>query len=306
MVFRSLEAFARNQPRDGSALVIGNLDGVHGGHAALIQSSLARRPHPTGVLTFSPHPQEVLQPGLSGHRLTTDEEKFALLKAAGVEWILALPFNQALANQTPSEFFETVLRDSIRASSVHVGFDFRFGKRREGDAVMLQALAAPASMEICLVAAVERDGVRISSSGIREQVRQGNIERAAQWMGRPYRMSGTVVGGAGRGKGLGFPTANVQYPAEKVAPRSGVYFTRVYWQDRAFRAIANFGFRPTFGSGDVPHLEVHLLDAMQDLYGQTVQVDFIRWIREERRFASVQELKAQVLADIAAAKKAEG
>jgi riboflavin kinase/FMN adenylyltransferase len=289
------------------AVVVGNLDGVHRGHQALIASAreaATARGGTACVLTFSPHPQEVLRGSSIGHRLTIDAEKFALLEQHGIGCVLALPFDAALAALSPQAFFETYLKNGLRATSVHVGDDFHFGHRRSGDTNTLQECGLKAGMQVDIISAVQSEGVRISSSEIRRFLHAGNVAQAEEFLGRPYRLTGKVVHGAGRGRQLGVATANVCFAAEKVAPAFGVYAARVTWNGKSFSAVTNFGIRPTFEGGESRvTLEPHLLDFSQDLYGQTIDVDLTDWIREERKFASVEALRAQISADIETARR---
>lgn len=307
-VVHSVEALSdpKTGPVVSPAVVIGNLDGVHRGHQALIASARAAADARGGtpcVLTFSPHPQEVLRGSSHGHRLTTDAEKFELLAQAGIGLVLALPFNATLAALTPEVFFETYLAQGLRAASVHVGDDFHFGRARSGDTALLKECGLRASMQVAIIPAVVADGLRISSSEIRGFLKAGKVAQAAAFLGRPYRLSGQVVRGQGRGRQLGVPTANLQFPAEKVAPLHGVYATRVWRAGRALPAVSNFGVRPTF-EGGAPReaFETHILDFSEDLYGQSLEVDFVQWIRAEQRFDGVPALRAQIAADIETAR----
>jgi riboflavin kinase/FMN adenylyltransferase len=302
-VFHSVEAFQAGLSSDlRPAVAIGNLDGVHLGHRRLLESALASSGLP-GVLTFSPHPQEVLHPSSAGHRLTTDTEKFSLLQNLGMRFVLALPFDSHLAQLSPQAFFQTYLEEGLRAASAHVGFDFRFGRGRSGDVDLLRQCAEAAQMQVGVIPPVEAEGVRISSSAIRLLIQQGNVHKAAEWMGSAYQLTGKTVPGLGRGRDIGIPTANTEYPSEKIAPAFGVYATQVLWKGQVFPFIMNFGLRPTFGSAEKkPTLETHLLDFSGSLYGETLTVEFIDRIREERRFESEQALRSQIQADIALAR----
>jgi len=286
------------------AVAIGNLDGVHLGHQALVHSAL-RSAHSRGgkacVLTFSPHPQEVLHPQTTGHRLTTDLEKKQLLLALGVDRVEFLRFDAALAALSPQAFFEAYLAQGLGAYSLHVGADFRFGARRQGDTQLLQSLAEASGRQVQILPAVEQGGERISSTRIRGCLEKGDVRQAAQLLGRPYVVAGPVEAGAGRGKTLGIPTANVAYPTVKAIPADGVYAGRVMVGGVSHLAVANLGRRPTFEADrpEVAVLEAHLLDFGGSLYGQIVEFEFMERVREERRFSGVAELKAQIALDIA-------
>ncbi len=291
----------------GPAVAIGNLDGVHRGHQALIASAkaCAHSLHvPTAVLTFTPHPQAVLRPTSQGMRLTTDPERYALFEKHGVDLTLALPFTVALAELEAEVFLERYLGQGLRATSLHVGQDFRFGRGRAGNSTSLRLWGESRGMEVCIIDAVTSGDEKISSSSIRALIQQGQVAQANRLLGYAYEHSGSVEKGAGRGRTLGIPTANVAYDPSKVAPCNGVYLTRTQVGGRAFVSVSNFGSRPTFVQGDPrPTLETHLLDFSESIYGQTVRVEFIDRLREERKFENVDALRAQVMTDIETARK---
>lgn len=289
-----------------AAVAIGNFDGVHLGHQALVASALsaakARGAVPC-VLTFSPHPQDVLRPSLQGHRLTTDAEKFTILKNLGMELIWAMPFDKSVAALSAQDFFQKTLVDVLHAKSIHVGEDFHFGNKRSGNTQTLRECGRKAGIEVVVLSDVVSNGLRISSSEIRKKLQEGELAQANALMGRTYRLAGQVQAGDGRGKQLGTPTANINYPKEKVAPRAGVYATRLHWKGKAYASVSNFGVRPTFHTHNIPTLETHILDFHHDLYGDWVEVEFLSRIRDEARFDSVDALRAQMAIDIETARR---
>lgn len=305
LVFHELKDI---ESRTGSTSVaIGNFDGVHLGHQALISSMLAtaqmEKLRPT-VLTFYPHPVEVLKPHKKLERLTTTSEKLELLEKLGVEQVLVARFDEALSQLTPDFFFERFLKDGLRAKSIHVGFNFVFGKDRTGDIATLRELSNKEGIFLQVEDQVNAQGERISSSGIRKLLAEGNVLKAAQHLGRPYTITGQVIRGDQRGRKLGFPTANLRCPLDKVLPANGVYFTRAQWQQEELCAVTNVGTRPTFTEGEVaPVIEVHILDFDSDIYEEFLTVDFLGRIREEKKFSSVDELKSQIVKDIEVARK---
>ncbi len=308
ILVRSVEELQRlpSHVYRGGAVAIGNLDGMHRGHQALIASACeSARLHsvPACVLTFSPHPQEVLSGSSTGHRLTTDGEKSELIAQAGATVLFVLPFNSALAELSPEEFYQRYLVQALQASSVHVGEDFRFGSKRAGDTVLLQRCGSKARVHTAVIPAVVEGGARISSTEIRRALREGKVAQAAVLLGRPYSIEGKVVPGQGRGKQLGIPTANLHFSDLKVVPQAGVYATRVRWNGGKIGAVTNLGVRPTFETkSSKPVLETHLLDFKQDLYGQTIEVEFLDWIRAEKRFDGMESLRRQIGADIETAR----
>lgn len=287
----------------GAALALGNFDGVHVGHRALFEAA-HRLGHPA-ALTFHPHPGKVLQPELAPKLITTLHRKLELLEAAGLEAVIVQPFTAEFA-RTPAEQFEAELFDRLRARCAVVGGDFTYGARRGGDAGTLQAAAAKRGAGVHLVAPVLVDGVLASSTHIREYILEGRVGAARRLLGRYFDLDGTVVPGTGRGRGIGFPTANVDTQNE-LRPAAGVYAVRVRLLDRGGEerwrpAAANIGVKPTFGGGEVT-LEIHLLDFSGDLYGRALRVQFLERLRDERRFASVDELSGQIQRDVEAARE---
>jgi riboflavin kinase/FMN adenylyltransferase len=305
LVFHDLKDIAA---RTGSTSVaIGNFDGVHLGHQALISAMLekahAEKLCPT-VLTFYPHPVEVLKPHKKLERLTTTSEKLELLEKLGVEQVLVARFDETLSQLSPDVFFESYLNQGLRAKSIHVGFNFVFGKDRGGDIGTLKNLGERAGVFVEVEEQVNSDGERVSSSGIRKLLVEGNVAKASRHLGRPYTITGQVVRGDQRGRKIGFPTANLRCPLDKIAPANGVYFTRVLWQQEELRAVTNVGVRPTFTVGEkAPVIEVHILDFDSDIYEEFLSVEFLGRIREEKKFSGMDELKSQIEQDIAVARR---
>lgn len=308
-VFHSLEQASAKLTK--SAVAIGNFDGVHLGHRALLKemADAARGENLTPtVLTFFPHPVEVLNPGKKLERLTTASEKLALLDSAGVAIVLVEKFDHALAALAPPLFFDKYLVRGLKAARVHVGFNFMFGKGRQGNTDVLTELCARNGVGLRIEPPFQRNGVKVDSSTIRQLIRDGKVDAAAELLGRAYSISGQVAHGDHRGSALGFPTANVSFPDEKVLPGNGVYVTRARWQRQVFRSVTNVGVRPTFQAGAAPpppRIETHLLDFAARLYDELLEVEFVERIREERKFPSLDALKAQIDADVAVARSSK-
>ncbi len=293
-----------------TAVAQGNFDGVHQGHRQVIQPVLAarsdreKRSYAT-VVTFQPHPQEFFT-GQTRTLLTTLLEKAAQLSAIGVEQLVLLPFDQELANLSPQQFVEQVLVQQLRAAIVSVGFDFCFGRQRTGTAEALQAIAARYDITVMIAPSKNLGNERISSSAIRCALEQGDLMLANQLLGYPYRLVGKVVQGQQLGRTIGFPTANLELPSEKFLPCVGAYAVRVHVCDRerevdlgatpSLAGVMNIGYRPTV-NGATQTVEVHLLDWSADLYGQTLIVSLEKFLRLEQKFASLDDLKAQIQAD---------
>jgi riboflavin kinase/FMN adenylyltransferase len=294
--FASLEA-ASDGTLTGSAVCLGNFDGVHLGHQALFAAARARGQ--AVAVTFWPHPGKVLQPQLAPRLIVTEERKLELLEAL-VAATVVQPFTVDYARSTPADF-ERALFDGVGAKAVVVGADFTYGARRAGSIDSLRVAAQGRGAEVVVVPAVAIDGVVVSSSKIREYTLEGRVEAAARLLGRPFDLDGVVVAGAGRGRTIGVPTANVETTNE-LRPAAGVYAVKARLADgRWLGGAANLGVKPTFGGGEVT-LEVHLFDFSGDLYGQPMRVQFLERLRAEQRFGSAAELVGQIARDLEAAR----
>ena len=281
-----------------SVVAIGNFDGVHLGHRALIEVSreLAGVDGAVAVVTFEPLPQTLFRPEQAPARLSTVYQKLDLLRSAGVDMTWLMRFDRQLAALTARQFVEQVLVRKLNASHVVVGKDFRFGRGREGDVVSLTELGAELGYEVKTVPAVLCDNERISSSGIRSKLAAGDFASAADWLGRPFRMEGYVTRGAALGTALGYPTANLRIRAEP-SPLGGVFaaFSRARG-GRWLPAVTNLGRRPAVG-GKEQLLEVHFFDFDKDLYGQRLEVQFVAKLRDELNFESLDDLVGQMKRD---------
>ncbi|HTS82442.1 MAG TPA: bifunctional riboflavin kinase/FAD synthetase [Myxococcaceae bacterium] len=280
---------------NGVALALGNFDGVHLGHRALFRKA-AERGRP-GALTFEPHPGKVLQPELAPRLITPLPRKLQLLEAAGLDVVVVLPFTLAFA-RTSARDFEALLFDRAHVRAVVVGRDYTYGAQRAGTVDSLQEAATARGAVVAVVEPVTVGGVVASSSRIREYILEGRVAAARALLGRAFDLDGTVVKGDGRGRSIGWPTANVDSHGE-LLPASGVYAVRVRTADGWHGGAANIGTKPTFG-GSAVTVEVHLLDWSGDLYGLEVRVEFLERLRPERRFGSVSELTAQIQRDVEA------
>jgi riboflavin kinase / FMN adenylyltransferase len=292
-------------------VALGNFDGIHLGHAAVIQA-LSWRPTQdaldsighcyTTVVSFTPHPH-VFFSGQPKPLLTPLPEKVQLLEALGVEQLVLLPFDRDLANLTPEEFVEQVLVGQLKAQKISVGFNFCFGRERAGNAEDLKAIATRFNIPVTIVKPSLMAQDRISSSAVREALETGDVVRAKQLLGRAYSLTGTIIQGQQLGRTLGFPTANLNVSAEKFIPLRGVYQVQV--DSPAFTqpqlGVMNIGIRPTV-AGAVQTIEVHLLDWSGDLYGHTVTVHLEQFLRPEQKFESLDALKAQIQLDCANAR----
>ncbi len=283
----------------GRVVVIGNFDGVHRGHQALIdegQRIAAGMGAPFGVLAFEPHPQEYFRPGMEKFRLTPFRAKADALKALGVETLYALPFDARMAAMDAAAFIETVLVGALGVRGVLIGSDFQFGKDRGGNVESLREGGARHGFDVAILQPIAAGGGhKISSTDIREALREGRPAEAARLLGHWWTVTGHVQPGDQRGRTIGFPTANVSLKGY-LEPALGVYAVRVRIGEDWRGGVANFGRRPTFDKQDTL-LEVHVFDFDADIYGAQIDVAFVDFIRAERKFDGLDALKAQIAAD---------
>lgn len=285
---------------------IGIFDGVHRGHQYLIRQMLttARRLKAKPiVITFFPHPAHVLRPDLKLGYLTSLAQRFRLLSDMGVAACLVVPFNRVFARIEPRKFIKDILVKKLGVKAVFVGNDFRFGRDRSGDISLFQKLASENGYEMHAVSALKQGREIISSTRIRKLVGEGKLKEASNLLGREVSVCGIVVKGSMRGKGLGYPTANIAFDAD-ILPPQGVYAVKVFIGKRSYFSIANLGTRPSFDKQiSKPHLEVHILDFSGNIYGKYLEVKFLKKIRSEKKFSSPQELVRQIQKDEIYARK---
>lgn len=290
----------------GAAIALGNFDGVHRGHQAVIASAQAvgaETGAPLGVAVFEPHPRRFFQKDAPPFRLQTPGQRARALALLGVEEVFEIGFDETLAASTDREFAERLLVDCIGVSHVSVGADFRFGRGRMGDVESLTRLGAELGFTVEAVAAVG-GAEKISSSAVRKAITTGDMDHAADLLGRTWAIEGEVLRGFARGREFGFPTANVAL-GDYVQPRLGVYAARVDTGDGVMLpAAASVGVNPTVGALPAPLLEAHLFDFSGDLYGKTIEVELVAFLRPEAKFDSVDALKAQMREDVIDARRA--
>ena len=289
----------------GGAVAVGNFDGVHRGHAALIaalRGPAAQAGGPAVAVTFDPHPRDLLRPDLAAPPLTTAADRRRLLQEVGADHVLVLRTTHELLHLTAKEFFDEVLRRRLDARALVEGANFGFGRDREGDIDTLAALCRSAGLPLTVVPPVLIDGGEASSSRVRASLLKGDIADAAEVLGRPYRLHGTTAVGQRRGRTLGFPTANLD-PLQNLAPGNGVYAVRVFVGEEIWPGAANVGPNPTFGE-DARKVEVHLIGFHGDLYGRPLAVDFIRRLRDTRPFRGADDLIRQLRHDVEQARQA--
>jgi riboflavin kinase/FMN adenylyltransferase len=298
-VFRTVPARAASP----TVLAVGNFDGLHLGHCALLERLTAKARQlnlPASVLTFEPHPREVFAPEQAPARLTSLREKLRLLETRGIARVYVLHFSRKLAALTAEEFIDKVLVRGLAVRYLLVGDDFRFGCDRVGNFALLRKAGDEHDFSVAAMPTVDMDGERVSSSAVRTALAAGDLEGAARLLGRPYNISGRVVHGNRLGTRIGYPTANIQLKRKRV-PLTGVFTATVSGLDGTpLPGAASLGVRPTVGSELKPVLEVHLLDFDRRIYGRHVTVHFLHKLRDEEKFATLDALAAQITRDAAA------
>jgi len=304
-IYRTLEAVACHAQ---SINTVGTFDGLHCGHQTILQEvrkEATERGALATVVTFSPHPQLVLKnPNRPPVRiLTSDDEKLALLEAAQIDRLVIIPFTLEFSSTSSEVFVRDVLFHRIGMSGVVLGHDHGFGKNREGDFALMARIGAELQFTVRELPPFEMNGSVISSTRVRELLIQGEVAKATRFLGRPYQLAATVVRGDGRGRSLGFPTANLEPEnPDKLIPAHGVYAVRVHHGTQMLEGMMNIGVRPTFAKS-TETIEAHLFDFDEELYGKKLPIEFIERLRAERSFASAAELVEQLKVDRASAKR---
>lgn len=286
-----------------TVLTLGVFDGLHLGHQ-LIMRTVVERARALGavptVITFDPHPRAVLHPESAPPLLQTLDQKVEGFGVLGIEQTIVIRFNKQFSAIRAEDFLGDVVKERLQAKEVYLGRGFAFGYQREGDIELLKRVSGELGFVAAEVPEVKLRGERVSSSRIRELLSEGRVNLARRMLGRPYGVEGRVIRGQERGHTLGFPTANL-HPENRVIPKRGVYVTGVLIEDKWRRSVTNVGIRPTFGLDAEPSVETFVLNWSGDLYGDVIRVRFLHRLRDERKFGSVAELKAQIEQDVARA-----
>ena len=284
-------------------LALANFDGVHVGHQILFKKAaeIASKKNGTSIaFTFEPHPLKVIAPEKVPPLLTHFDKKMELIEACNIDSVICADFTRQFADQRPRDFSENILKGKIGAKEVVVGFDYAFGRGREGTIPYLKKMGEEFGFVVHVVDPFQLDGLTVSSSHVRELIEAGNMESARKFLGRHYSIVGPVISGHKTGQAIGFPTANIDTSKVQI-PGTGVYAVRMIYQNNSFDAVANIGFNPTFHR-DRLSVEVHIFDFNQVIYGKEVEVEFISRIRSEIEFKSKDELVVQIKKDIDEAK----
>ncbi len=289
----------------GCVLTIGNFDGLHLGHQSLISvlvDSAQKLNLPSVICTFKPHPRAVLYPETPVHRLFDYRDQAEMIQKLGVDFLIEEKFTKDFSMMSREEFLDFYIFRHFKPVHLIVGYDFSFGKNRTGDHHFLTHYCFKKNIQLTIQPALEKNTQVISSSVIRKFLEHGDLQKAYEFLGRRYYLRGPVSVGYQRGRTIGVPTANIS-PEIEFVPRKGVYFTKVYWNDKIFSAITNIGFNPTFQNNEsYLKVETHIFDFSQDIYGDQIKVELYHFHRDETKFLNVELLKLQIQKDIQAAK----
>ncbi len=304
---RILKSISELNSLSGSLyLAIGVFDGVHLGHRAVISTSANHAAESQGtpvVVTFDPHPAKVLRPQDAPHLITATQHKIALIRDLGVAHLLVLTFDRQFASTSAEEFVQQLATNSHPLKEICVGHEWSFGRGRAGNLALLKQLGLTYGFDVVGVKAVTVNGEVVSSTAIRRAVAEGDLVKATQMLGREYTILGTVKAGEQLGRKLGFPTANLSAHSEQFPP-NGVYAIEARLDGTLYRGVANLGYRPTIGSDKQERLlELHLFDLNQDIYGEEVEVRFVRYLRPEKKFENVEALAKQIAQDVKSARE---
>jgi len=294
------------QPFAKAHITIGNFDGVHTGHQILFSEVVTRAYRDRGtsvVVTFDPHPLKVVRPDIGIKLISTFEQKQELIALANINVLIVIPFSREFATTPAATFVDEVLIKTVGVKELVVGYDYAFGKNRQGDIAFLQEQGRQKGFPVTVVEPFYVDGMLVSSSKVRELVALGQMRDVKKLLGRNYQIRGEVMQGRHRGGPLvGFPTANLNISEEDLCPRHGVYVTQVIYGGKCYGGVLNIGFNPTFG-GEMLSAEVHIFDFNQDIYGQPIKINLLQFLRGEQKFAGPKELAAQIAKDCRTARK---
>lgn len=284
---------------------LGNFDGVHKGHLSMLKEAKQKCVESNisfAVITFLPHPAQILK-AQRAFLLSEYEDRRSLLENAGVDILVEIPFTREFSSLTPEQFIDAYISSIKNLKLLCLGYDFAFGANKAGDVNTFRQILSGSNLSIVELSQFQESDQRISSSVIRELIRKGRVEDVKNLLGRNYRLKGKVVRGKGRGKGIGFPTANLQVPDEMITPSTGVYATQTVLGHKTYKSVTNIGFNPTFNDSLKMTIETHILDSIDDFYNEILEVEFLGKIREEKRFNSIDDLISQIAKDAKVAKE---
>lgn len=287
-------------------LTIGNFDGVHIGHRELlkkIKHDCQRRGLVFVVVTFVPHPQKILQPEKEHFLINSYEQRRNLLKKMGVDYLIEIPFTRDFSTLPPESFLQNYLLTYPELKDFYLGYDFAFGANKQGHFDLVKNICSPRGINVEIQPKFEFKDHLVSSSLVREKLHNGKMEEVEELLMRPFHLEGVVVKGEGRGKKIGFPTANIQVSTDLIVPQKGVYVTRSVYHGMTYNSVTNIGHNPTFKEGNQLHIETNLFDFDSDIYGEKLEIQFLRKIRDEKKFPTVNDLINQIKADVEFAKE---
>lgn len=294
----------KNPPDIG--LTIGNFDGFHIGHQQLlskIYNECKAKNQLFVVVTFIPHPQKILQPEKERFLINSYEQRRKLLKNSGVDYLIELKFTRDFSTLSPERFMKEYLFCYPALKNFYLGYDFAFGANKQGDFDLVQSICSPLGIKVEIQPKFEHHAKIVSSTCIREKIIAGNVQDVDEILARPFHLEGVVIKGEGRGKKIGFPTANIQVSPDLIVPGNGVYITKTIHNGMTYQSATNIGNNPTFKSTKQLHIETNLFDFDSDIYGEMLEIQFLLKIRDERKFETVNDLIAQIKSDVEAAKK---
>ncbi len=293
------------EPLKNPVLTIGNFDGVHKGHLFIFDKVKDRAKAIGGqsaVMTFEPHPIRVVKPGNGPPLITPTKQKLDLISDAGIDVIFCIPFTRQFASISAEDFVQDILVQRLGIKEIVVGYDYTFGFKRQGNISLLQEMGEKLGFKVHVVDPIRLDNALVSSTSIRELVQEGNLSEAKKLLGRDYQISGTVVKGKNRGgRLLGFPTANLKL-IDELIPKGGVYAVTAIINGKTYYGVTNIGYNPTFGE-EALSIETHLIDFSDNILGETIRVNFIKRLRDEKTYGSVEELAHQIALDVQEAKE---
>lgn len=290
-------------------ITIGNFDGLHLGHRQLLEKIKAEcSAHNLKfvVVTFIPHPHKILYPEKDRFLINNYDQRRELLGSLGVDYVVEINFTRDFSTLKADEFLQKYLLTYPELRSLYLGYDFAFGANKEGTHELVKEICRPKGIHVEIQPKFECDGEVVSSSYIRELLRTGQMEKVARILKRPFYLEGVVVKGEGRGKKIGFPTANVQVSSDVIVPQKGVYVTRTIYKGMTYQSVTNIGNNPTFKDTNQIHIETNLFDFNDDIYGENLQIQFLSKLRDERKFPTVNDLIEQIRQDVHSAKKHPG
>lgn len=296
--------FTTDTTKGAWAITIGNFDGFHLGHQALVQRVINEKNKfgtKAGLLTFSPHPRQVLQPDNPPPMIYNEDQKWDFCKKLGLDSAFAIPFNKEFASLSPEDFIQNYLFEPFQLKKIIVGYDFNFGRKREGSSNLLEQMAKENQIEFEKFGPFQVDSVSISSTFVRKLLLKNQFQQAEQALGRRWSITGIVEQGKQLGRTIGFPTINI-YPSIRLPIQNGVYICEVKYEDQLIHGICNIGVRPTIANNQKLSVETHLFDFQDEIYGETVEVFPIQFIRPEQAFPNLEHLQQQIQEDLKIAK----